>query len=693
MEEEKIDPIVAGETNEEQNNTELTDQSPEKAETTLEEVIEDVRAELAKEVTQEADSKTETEASEAETKEPEKPKTTRKRIPKAEASHTKLEHVPDITFETIDASITDSDEEIAIEENFDHLSKLDIVDMLEAIVKEDDINLIKNKVAKLKVSFWKIHKEDQQKDFEKYLSEGGKKEDYKAPEDIIEERYNTAFTIYKEKRNKYLEEQEHEKQENLQKKLHLLEELKVLINSEETLKKTYDDFKLLQDKWTSIGQVPRTEVNNLWQTYHFLVDKFFDKVKINKELKDLDLKKNIERQLALCEKTEELLLEPSILKSFKQLQKYHDEWKEIGPVSSEKKEELWERFKSASDRINVRRREYYDLLHEEQEKNLIAKTALCEKAEQINAAAHNTANEWIESSDQMNELQKVWKTIGYTPKTDNNEIWDRFRNAVNNFHINKNEFFNKIREEQINNYNLKLNICAQAEALQNSQDWKKTTNEFINFQNEWKQIGSVPAKYSNKIWKRFRAACDIFFENKSKYFSNIGKNQDDNLQLKLELIKKVEEYQHVEDNTENLNNLKEFQKEWMNIGFVPNEQKDKIYNDFKAAINKQFEKLKASPSDKLDFKYKTKFDSVVNSPNAEWNITKESNLITTKMNYLKNDIKTWENNLGFLANSKNADILKEEFSKKINSAKEQLAAMQEKLNFLNNTKKTIKEKK
>ena len=650
----------------------------------------------------------ETETIETEIEEKPKAKTPRKRAPKAEhevardivedqSIETITEtqtHDANIAFETLDADMSIEDHEAAPEEeNYDKLSKEELVAMLETIVKEDDIIGIRNKVSRLKVNFWKLHKDEQQKHFEKYISEGGKKEEYSALEDPIEDRYNIAFTIYKDKRNKFLEGQESQKQENLKAKLQLIEDLKVLINSEETLKRTYDDFRLLQEKWSLIGQVPRTDTNNLWQNYHFLVDKFFDKVKINKELKDLDLKKNMELQLALCEKAEELLLEPSILRSFKLLQKYHDDWKEIGPVLQEKKEELWERFKNATDRINQRRREYYDNLHGEQENNLIAKVALCEKVEQVNSAVYIKPNDWKEASDQVIEIQKVWKTIGYAPKKENNEIWERFRVAVNNFHLNKNEYFNKIKEEQLNNYNRKLNICAQADSLQDSQDWKNTTTELIHLQNEWKGIGPVPLKYSDKIWKRFRASCDHFFESKSNYYSNLDKNQDDNLKLKLDLIKKVQDYQLTEDNNENLNDLKEFQKEWMNIGHVPSGDKDKIYHDFKNAIDGHFAKLKAGPSDKIDFKYKSKFDTIHDSPNADLVLSKELSFMTTKMSSIKNDIKLWENNIGFLAHSKNADILKEEFMKKINSAKEQLKSLEEKQKYLSETKRNLKNAK
>jgi hypothetical protein len=597
--------------------------------------------------------------------------------------------ISDVSLEEMNAEPEEHDEEEDAEK-YENFTKEQLVELLEQIVSEADVNAIKNKVARIKVAFWKLNKDEKQKHFEKYIAAGGKKDEYAAPEDMLEIKYNTAFGIYKEKRAKYLEEQEKEKQDNLRKKLLILEELKVLIGSEETLKKTYDDFKSLQERWKALGQVPRTEVNDLWQNYHFLVEKFFDKVKINNELKDLDLKKNFEKQLALCEKAEELLLEPSVLKSFKQLQKYHEEWKEIGPVLPDKKEELWERFKSATDRINQLRHEYYFSLHEEQEKNYIAKSALCDKVEQLNNSAFNNVKEWKEASDQVGELQKMWKTIGYTPKKHNNEIWERFRNALNTFYANRTEFFNKIKEEQTNNYNLKIALCVQAEALQESKEWKKTTSELINMQNEWKKIGPVPLKYSNRIWGRFRKACDIFFENKEKYFKDIDKNQEENLNLKLDIIRQINEFEPSLDSNENINKLKEFQTHWMNIGHVPSESKDKIYIDFKAAINKQFEKLKLQSPEKTDYRFKAKVDELLSKPGADKIIFKEASFYNNKINAMKTDIKLWENNMGFLANSKNADILKEEFTKKINSAKEHINQLQEKLKIFTEAKKNLK---
>ena len=289
------------------------------------------------------------------------------------------------------------------------------MELLEETVKQDDINVIRKKVALIKVTFLKVNKEEQHKRYEEFIATGQDKAGFDSSEDELEKRFNEAFSLYRDKRQVFLDNQEHLKHKNLDAKKIILEEIKALIDSEESLKKTYDEFKTLQEKWKDIGMVPKNEVNNLWQSYHFLVEKFFDKVKINKELRDLDLRKNLESKMELCEKTEELLLESSILKSFKQLQKYHHQWKEIGPVPQDKKDEIWERFKNATDKINQRRREHYDKLQESYVNNLMAKTALCEKAEEMLHLENNSIKDWQHNTDQITELLKVWKTIGPAP--------------------------------------------------------------------------------------------------------------------------------------------------------------------------------------------------------------------------------------------------------------------------------------
>ena len=572
------------------------------------------------------------------------------------------------------------------EQDYDILSREQLVVLLEKTVKSEDLSSIRTEVAMIKMSFMKKDKEEKEAHTGKTPDEEGEKEDATAAPDSLRERFNTAFAIYKEKKNRYNEELEQQKHENLALKLQILDDLKHLIESEEELKKTYDAFKIMQERWKEIGMVPKTEINNLWQNYNFLVEKFFDKVKINKELKDLDLRKNLEAKIELCEKTEELLLESSITKSFRMLQKYHEMWREIGPAPEDKKDEIWERFRNATEKLNNRKHEYYENLRIDQEKNLETKQVLCEKAEQVAELIINTTKDWQEQTSVLNDMLSAWKTIGNAPKKQNDELWVRFRTAVDNFYNGKKEFFGKLKDEQVNNYNEKLNLCLQAEAIKTSTEWRRSTEELIRLQNEWKKIGPVPKKYSDKIWKRFRAACDEFFTNKSSYYANIDSKEDENLKLKQELIQQIKDYQFGENNNENLQVIKDFQRKWMEIGHVPVKVKNDLHLEFRNAINDKLDKLKISPVEKNTLGFKSKFEAIAQTPGANQVISKEKSFITSKINTMKNDIKLWENNIGFLAHSKKADLLKEEFMKKIDNTKQEILVLEEKLKFLKGVK-------
>jgi hypothetical protein len=568
------------------------------------------------------------------------------------------------------------------EESFEEYNGDELVSRLEELVQIEDIASIKTKVALIKVAFMKILKEEQQAALEAFLEEGGLEEEYKPQELPLETRFNKAFEQYRHNKVKYNEQQEKLKQQNLARKKEILEKLKSLISSEESLKKTYDDFKALQTEWKAIGMVPSGEVSNLWQSYHFLVEKFFDKVKINKELRDLDMKKNLELKVELCEKTEELLLETSIIKSFKQLQKYHEEWKEIGPVPQEQNDEIWERFKAATDKINERRREHYGQLQEEQEKNLLAKTGLCEQAEALIAKLPDNMKGWQEKTRKMNELFELWRSIGRAPKKDNAAIWDRFKGTMNAFFASKKEFLGKIKQEQLNNYNLKVDLCVEAESLKDSTDWKKTTQELISLQKEWKKIGPVPRKHSDKIWKRFRAACDEFFNNKSDHFSNVHENEQKNLEKKKEIIEKVKSHKFTDDKAKNLDILKEFQRKWMDIGFVPIKAKDAVQKEFRETVDARLNELKISSTELSNASYATRMEAVKDKPDADRVYRKEINFLSGKISKLKDEIILWENNLGFFANSKKADVLKQEFEQKIDKAKQDVATMEAKVKYL-----------
>jgi len=481
----------------------------------------------------------------------------------------------------------DDHEEEVTEETYARHTIDELVTEFESIVESEKIAKSKNRVGLIRLFFGKKIKEIKEKVENDFLEAGGVKEEYKPESVEVEDRFNRAFGKYKSLRRKYRVEQEKQKVENLAKKNELLEEMRALVASDEKLKDTYDKFNEIQTRWREIGMVPQGDVQLLWNNYHFLVEKFFDRVKINKELRDLDLKKNLESKIALCEKVEELLIEESINKSFKALQEYHNEWKAIGPVPSTHNEEVWERFKTASDKINERRKAHYDELQTKLEENYTAKQALCVKAEELFLKPIETTKEWQKRTEEFEELLKVWKTFGPAPRKVNDEIWANFRGWFNNFYEAKKEYFAKIKDGQQENYHKKLDILNQAEALSASTDWGDATKGLINLQKEWKKIGPVPRKHSDEIWKKFRAANDAFFAAKADHFKGQVEEETTNLTKKKELVAEIKNAEYSEDKKENLEMIKTFQRRWSQIGNVPRKEMDKLYKDYRAAVDEQ----------------------------------------------------------------------------------------------------------
>jgi len=578
-------------------------------------------------------------------------------------------------------------EPIAVpDEKYHNLNRLELVVALEELVQLEDFQYIRSHVGYIRAAFRKLSKEEARidsigtttdipEDIPGLEIEG-------QPADPLTMRFERAFEVYKEKKHQFDQVQERQKHENLKIKKQIIEELRSLIESDEELKKTYDVFREIREKWSVIGPVPQSEKNELWNNFHFLVERFFDKVKINKELKDLDLKKNLEQKTALCEKAEELLLESSIIKTFQKLQKLHEAWREIGPVATDKKEEIWDRFRAATEKLNRRRQEFYEVTRKDQSKNYEAKLELCEKAELLAASSPDNAQDWQKLTDQINEMFEAWKKIGFAPKKVNNEVWNRFRSALDIVFKNRKEFFQKYKENQTENYNKKINLCLQAEALKDSTEWKRTSNELIALQNEWKKIGPVPSKFSDKIWKRFRNACDEFFRRKSEFFSGIDEAQEDNLKRKKEIIFQLKNYSYTENNSENLKVINEFQKQYMEIGHVPIKVKDKIQLEYRTTIDDLFDKLGISRKAKSTNTFKSKVESLKNSPNADQALYKERTYIVRKISELQHEIKVLENNIGFFASSKKADILKQEFEEKIEKTRQEINHLEEKLKII-----------
>ena len=577
----------------------------------------------------------------------------------------------------------DENEEPETEYDFSTLNKLQLIEILEETVQDTDVVKIKDKVVSIKSNFLRICKEERDQEMEQFILDGGDKDSYEHVEDPLEIRFRAAFNIFRDNKNKFNESLEEQKVANLQQKNAILEELKQLISSEETLKKTYDEFRALQDRWKEIGQVPATEITNLWNNYHFLIEKFYDKVKINRELRDLDLKKNLEAKIELCEKTEELLLEKSVTKAFKLLQKYHDEWKEIGPVPQEKKDEIWERFKNTTDKINQIRREHYSKIQDEQQANLDAKVAICEKIEELLNDSINSIGAWQKKSNEVNELFKVWKSIGPAQKKQNDEIWNRFKGSMDSFFSNKKEFFSRLKEQQIDNYNRKIQLCVEAEALAESKEWKKATDQIKKLQEEWKKIGPVPKRHSDKIWKRFRSACDTFFTSKSEHFSGVKGVEEENLRLKQELLERIKAYEIKKGRSENMEAIKGFQREWMAIGYVPMKYKDSTQNEYRKLIDGLFDKMKATENEISTAEYRNMVEGMKDDPESREKVRRERNILTNKITKLREEIIVLENNIGFFSNSKQSELMRAEYEKKINRAKNEVKVLETKLRILN----------
>jgi hypothetical protein len=561
-------------------------------------------------------------------------------------------------------------------------SKHDLVETLVLIIENRPPAEIRDDVERIKALFFKKLKLEAEERKTKFLEGGGKIEDYKSWVDPDDARVKHLLEKYKEKKTDYNKVQEAEKYENLKKKYDIIDKIKDLVNREESINKTFHDFRSLQNEWHSVGVVPQTSLKDLWENYHHYVEIFYDYIKINKELRDLDLKKNLESKVRLCEKAEELLLEPNPVNAFRYLQDFHDQWREIGPVPLESKNDIWERFKEATSQINKRHHEYFEKQKDDQRKNLEAKIALCEEVETINSLEMKNFKDFDERALKVVELQKIWRTIGFAPKKQNNKVYQRFRDACDAFFEKKRGFYADNKEIQLNNLQLKTELCLQAEALQESTEWKSTSDALIRLQKEWKEIGPVPRKQSEKSWKRFRKACDHFFNRKTAFFSELDTSYEDNLKAKLVILEELEKFEPGADVQAAFERLKEIQRKWTDIGFVPFNMKDEITNKYRNALNKEFDKLKIGDEDKSILKYKTKLDNLKTNPKASRKVRNERDKFFTKIKQLESDIVLWENNIGFFAKSTNADTMIREVEEKIESAKKLIKTLEEKVKMI-----------
>lgn len=572
------------------------------------------------------------------------------------------------------------------EVDYSSLTQIEMVNELRALVDNEDSD--ERNVNLLIAAFRQKVRENLLEAKRKFVAEGGVAEEFQPEDDPYENDIRELEKKFRQSRYEQVKKLEVEKEHNLQKKYAIIDDIKNLLNTEESINKTFQEFRELQKAWYDIGPVPQSKMKDLWDTYHFHVENFYDYIKINKELRDLDLKRNLEAKISLCEKTEELLLETSVIRAFNTLQKYHEQWREIGPVPRDKKDEIWERFKAATTQINQKHQEFFEKRKVEQKSNLEAKIALCEKAEEIGSANLESHRDWDEKSKELIELQKVWRTIGFAPKRDNNRIYDRFRTACDQFFNKKREFYSQNKEVQNKNLQMKMDLCLEAEALKDSTDWKKTTQQFIDIQKRWKEVGPVPRKNSDIIWKRFRAACDYFFDRKSEHFSDVDDEQVDNLKKKQALIEEVEAFVPDEDVSESLKVLREFQRRWTEIGHVPMKEKDNVQNRFRTAINKHFDTLKVDSSKRDSMRFRSKIATMTDNQRGLSKVRQEREKYMMKLKQLENDLTLLDNNIGFFANSKNAQALIADVNRKIEDTREKIEQLKEKIRIIDDLDST-----
>ncbi|MEG1649557.1 MAG: DUF349 domain-containing protein, partial [Rikenellaceae bacterium] len=539
----------------------------------------------------------------------------------------------------------------------------ELVALFEEFLATKSISAFRKDAELIKIAFYKAQRVAIEAQKKAFIDAGGVVEEFVTAPDGLETRLKELFAEYRSKRNNFLQKIESENENNLKIKLQIIEELKELTNNSETINQTFATFRELQNRWKESGIVPKANIKDLWETYHLHVENFYNFVKINKELRDLDLKKNYEAKVIICEEAEALLMEESIVIAFGKLQKLHDLWRETGPVAPEFKDQLWDRFKDVSSKINKKHQDHFDQIKQEQNSNLALKTGLCEKCEALLTAEYSSRKEWDDASKSLVEIQKVWKTIGFAPKRDNTKIYARFRTVCDNFFEKKREFFLSAKSEMENNLQRKIAICVQAEAISQSDDWKKGSSDLIALQKEWKEIGVVSRKHSDLVWKRFRAACDVFFERKSSHYVDIDGKYETNLAAKQAIIAEIKAYEapSVDDG---FTALKEFQRRWMEIGFVPIKEKEALQKEYRSLIDARFDALRGNESKRKIDRFKERVSSIKSSGNNR-RVEGERERLTTKIKNLESDITLWENNIGFFSGSKNSQSLVADVNNKI----------------------------
>ncbi|WP_431434589.1 DUF349 domain-containing protein [Bacteroides hominis] len=548
-------------------------------------------------------------------------------------------------------------------------------------VAQDAENASKQELDGLKQTFYKIHNAELEAAKKLFVENGGAEDEFIAQPNGVEEEFKSLMAAIKEKRSALAAEIEKQKEENLQVKLSIIEELKELVESPDDANKSYNEFKKLQQQWNEVKLVPQAKVNELWKNYQLYVEKFYDILKLNNEFREYDFKKNLEIKTHLCEAAEKLADEQDVVSAFHQLQKLHQEFRDTGPVAKELRDEIWNRFKAASTAVNRRHQQHFEALKESEQHNLDQKTVICEIVEAIEFDQLKTFAAWETKTQEVIALQNKWKTIGFAPQKMNVKIFERFRKACDEFFKKKGEFFKSLKEGMNANLEKKKALCEKAEALKDSTDWKETAEVLTKLQKEWKTIGPVSKKYSDAVWKRFITACDYFFEQKGKATSSQHSVEQENLEKKKTIIAQLTSIDETTDADEASKEVRELMKEWNNIGHVPFKEKDKLYKQYHGLIDQLFDRFNISASNKKLSNFKSSIGNIQSG--GSQSIYREREKLVRTYENMKNELQTYENNLGFLTtSSKKGNSLLTEINRKVEKLKADLELVLQKIKVI-----------
>jgi hypothetical protein len=571
-------------------------------------------------------------------------------------------------------------ETAALDESVRKLTKAEILEKIKEIA-EDVTKSSKAEIDSLKQNFYRLHNSEVEAAKRAFLEEGNSEEDFVPTPDADEVAFKELMAIVKEKRNKLNEEDEKEREKNYQVKLAIIEELKELIESPEDPNKNYNEFKKLQQQWHEITQVPLNKANELWKNYQMYVEKFYDLLKLNNEFREYDFKKNLEIKTRLCEAAEKLVDEEDVVAAFHHLQKLHQEYRDTGPVAKELRDEIWARFKAASTLLNKKHQQFFEKQKEAEQDNLDKKTVICEIVEGIDYAKLNGFQAWDKMTQEVIALQNKWKTIGYAPQKLNVKIFERFRSACDEFFKKKSEYFKAAKARMNENLEKKRALVEKVEALKDSKEWKETAEELVKIQKEWKTIGPVAKRYSDTLWKRFIAACDYFFEQKGAATSSQRSVESDNLKRKKAIIEQLKEILNQEESEENNQQIHKLMTEWNEVGHVPFKEKDKIYEQYRALVDKLYKAFNLSAASKKVSKFRAAVSKI--QENGVQAVYRERDKLVRNYENLLNELHTYENNLGFLnATSKSGSSLLTELNKKMDKLKAEIEVAKEKIRHI-----------